>query len=359
MLFLSQEGTRLAIKMSLRRWSVCLFRGCVASGFDCIRGFWKTLAVGIDRPYLEFIEHLGTRARIVLLAIASALPAIAYAVYLLLTEEVFRPDALGYGLAAIAAIAVVILIACYGEHRLIQAPIRKMLETTRRVTAGDLQARTGLKHSDSELAELGGELDVMTERLELRDRELRRTLAELEEKALTDPLTGLYNRRFFDDALTRRFVEARRDPAPFSVIMLDLDHFKSVNDTYGHDAGDHVLREISHVIGRSIRGSDIAARYGGEEFTVLMPYTTLAVAQERAELLRRQIQRVDIRHGGHRVKVTASLGVVQSAEQFEDSAALMKAVDLTVYEAKSRGRNCVVLGGIEGRERAKSTASRR
>lgn len=206
------------------------------------------------------------------------------------------------------------------------------------------RARTDLKDSDGELAELGGELDVMVERLESRDRALRRTLAELDQKALTDELTGLYDRRFFDDALTRRFVEARRDPAPFSVSMLDLDHFKKVNDSYGHDTGDHVLREIGHVIGGSIRASDIAARYGGEEFTVLMPDTILAVAQERAELLRRQIQRVDIHSGPHRVRVTASLGVVQSASHFEEPAGLMKAVDLAVYEAKSRGRNCVVLG---------------
>ena len=301
-------------------------------------------------PFL-ILERVGTRGRIVLLAVSAALPMIAFTAYLLIAERLLLSLWLPYCIAALSVVIVTVAVASYGAERLVLAPIRGMLKTTRRVSAGDLRARTGIRQGREELSQLAAELDAMAEHLQRRDSELQALLTQLRQQALTDPLTGLYNRRFFCDALNRQYAEAKRDPTPISVIMLDIDHFKRVNDTWGHDAGDYVLLELGSAIRRFIRESDIAARYGGEEFAILMPDTTLAVAADRAELLRRDVKALRMAHGGHGVNVTISLGVAETGGTLEDPVIVMKAVDSAMYRAKANGRDRVELASTKTREK--------
>jgi diguanylate cyclase (GGDEF)-like protein/PAS domain S-box-containing protein len=176
---------------------------------------------------------------------------------------------------------------------------------------------------------IGGILRDITERK--RVEKLLRALAT------TDALTGLANRGEFTRLLEKEMERARRYGSPLSLVMYDLDHFKRVNDEFGHDAGDEVLRTVSRVAKESIRSSDVAARWGGEEFMVLTPQSDLAAANRTAEKLREAIAR---HHFDTLGKVTVSVGVVQCSPG-EDAPALLKRVDEALYRAKARGRNCV------------------
>jgi two-component system, cell cycle response regulator len=163
------------------------------------------------------------------------------------------------------------------------------------------------------------------------------------EMAITDPLTGLYNRRYTESHLGSLLEQAASHKKPLTVLVIDIDYFKAINDTYGHDAGDDVLREFSLRIKKSIRGIDLACRYGGEEFVVVMPETDLTVATMVAERLRRRIatEPFPIQDGSRSIEVTISIGI--SALSREDTAAkILKRADAALYRAKRDGRNRVV-----------------
>ena len=295
------------------------------------------------------LERLSTRGRILLLVIGLAVPMIALAIYVTPLVHEDGQRALSYALGGIVAFTLLLMaLAWHGAERLVLAPIRVMLETTRRVRAGDLSARTGLKPTSEELSQLGAALDAMAEQLQTHDRELRQALENLTQQAMTDSLTGLYNRRFFWDALDREIATAKRKEAPFCVILLDLDHFKDVNDTWGHDAGDIVLKEVAKVLEESVRGSDIAVRHGGEEFAIVLPDTSIEVAAERAEALRRHLEAHEVRWGEENVRVTASFGVAQYGPCTAEPGALMKAADAAMYAAKAAGRNRVIVSELSG-----------
>lgn len=166
---------------------------------------------------------------------------------------------------------------------------------------------------------------------------LAHALKTLKEEAIRDPLTNLYNRRFLHDYLSRELVRAKREGIRLAVIMIDLDHFKRVNDTGGHGAGDEVLVQIAVLLKRHIRGSDIACRFGGEEFTLVLPNATLQSARNRAEAICRAVRD----ESGFLMGVTASLGVAIFPESAGDADALLRAADLALYQAKGRGRDQV------------------
>ena len=163
------------------------------------------------------------------------------------------------------------------------------------------------------------------------------------EMAITDALTGLYNRRYMEMHVGMLVDQARAGGKPLAVLMLDIDHFKSINDTHGQDAGDDVLREFARRIRKSIRGIDLACRHGGEEFVVVMPETDLAVATTVAERLRRRIasQPFSIQQGIRSVEVTISIGIA-ALTGGGDAASLLKRADRALYRAKRDGRNRVV-----------------
>ena len=165
----------------------------------------------------------------------------------------------------------------------------------------------------------------------------QRLLQELREQTIRDSLTSLYNRRFLQDYLERELIRARRERAPLALIMMDLDRFKQINDSAGHQAGDRVLVQVGALLKRHVRGSDIACRYGGEEFAVVLPKTTLESAHRRSAEICSAIRReAELLRG-----VTASLGVALCPAHATDAQALLRAADHALYEAKREGRNRV------------------
>jgi two-component system cell cycle response regulator len=164
------------------------------------------------------------------------------------------------------------------------------------------------------------------------------------EMAITDALTGLFNRRYMESHLGTLIEQAIARGKPLTALVIDIDYFKSINDTHGHDAGDDVLREFALRIKRSIRGIDLACRCGGEEFVVVMPETDMAVAAMVAERLRRRIAAdpFAIQQGAGSVPVTISIGIAALRGKDDNAAALIKRADQALYRAKRDGRNRVV-----------------
>jgi diguanylate cyclase (GGDEF)-like protein len=186
-------------------------------------------------------------------------------------------------------------------------------------------------------------LQTVTEQLSLALANLM--LQEtLRNQSLRDALTGLFNRRYLDDALAREIGRARRNVLPLSVIMIDLDHFKRFNDTNGHDGGDALLTEFGRTLSSVVRGEDIACRFGGEEFAVILPGADLAAAVQRAEEVRAAISRMTVKlRGAALAPVTASLGVAALHDHGKTGPDLLKAADEALYEAKKEGRNRVAV----------------
>jgi diguanylate cyclase len=163
----------------------------------------------------------------------------------------------------------------------------------------------------------------------------------LSEQANRDPLTGLYNRRYLGNTLDRELARCQRDGLPLSIILLDIDHFKKVNDSYGHPAGDQVLVHLGHLLMEAARSSDVACRYGGEEFLLLLPTMPLDAAMERAEDLRVHFSKAVVTFGEHRIQATISLGVAVFPEHARSAEDLIRSADAALYQAKNSGRNQV------------------
>jgi diguanylate cyclase (GGDEF)-like protein len=168
---------------------------------------------------------------------------------------------------------------------------------------------------------------------------------QLRSQAIRDQLTGLYNRRFLEDALTRETGRAARSGEPVAVAILDVDHFKRINDTYGHEAGDAVLRELGQVLLKTIRKTDIVGRFGGEEFLILLPGATVEVAQARALAVLEAVRAMEvvIPNGAPLNHITASIGVAAMPLHVARGDALVAAADAALYQAKGQGRDRVVL----------------
>ena len=166
-------------------------------------------------------------------------------------------------------------------------------------------------------------------------------IEEVNRRARTDALTGLANRRAFDDQLSHMLAHADRFGHPVALIMADVDHFKSVNDSWGHEAGDVVLKSIAGTLNEGVRAVDVVCRYGGEEFAILLPQTTLLGAVELADRLRRAVEEAPIKHSAAEISVTISCGVACYPEGVLTKEALFAAADRALYDAKSAGRNCV------------------
>jgi diguanylate cyclase (GGDEF)-like protein len=178
--------------------------------------------------------------------------------------------------------------------------------------------------------------------LALANLSLRQTLRE---QATRDPLTGLFNRRYLEESLQRELRRAERRRRPLGVVMVDLDHFKRCNDTFGHVAGDDLLRAVGQFLKSHIRGEDLACRYGGEEFLLILTESSLEDTRKRAEDLRGGVKGLEVRHrGGGLVPVSASLGVAVFPEHGVTADALVRAADAALYQAKAEGRDRVVVG---------------
>jgi len=181
--------------------------------------------------------------------------------------------------------------------------------------------------------------------LDISDRKVLET--ELEQMATRDPLTGLLNRREMSRVLDEELQRARRYQRPMAVLWVDFDHFKDVNDTYGHAAGDSVLRAISRLLLGSVRSVDSIGRFGGEEFVIVLPEMDLEEAQETAERLRRKVAEEPQPLGnGEAVPLTISVGVAVYPDHGQTASTLCAAADKAMYLAKDRGRNCVAMAHL-------------
>lgn len=189
-----------------------------------------------------------------------------------------------------------------------------------------------------------------TEDLEREKNELLRAREQMRHFAEHDDLTGLWNHRIIVERLRQEADRARREASPLSVILVDLDHFKVVNDTYGHPAGDQVLKEVAAIFERAVRSYDWVGRYGGEEFLLILPGSGFAGARVRAEQLRIAVQEACIHNGKKAFPITASFGVASGFPANYET--LIHAADAALYRAKDSGRNCVVATEIAAEDKA-------
>ncbi len=179
--------------------------------------------------------------------------------------------------------------------------------------------------------------------LALSNIRLRETLRN---QAIRDPLTGLFNRRYLEETLEQEISRAARNKQQIGAIMIDIDHFKRYNDTYGHEAGDAVLSELGRFLEKSLRGGDTPCRYGGEEFTVLLPGASLENALQKAERLREGVKELNVQHRGRSIgAITLSMGVACFPDQGLTGEILLRAADQALYQAKASGRDRVVSAG--------------
>lgn len=195
-------------------------------------------------------------------------------------------------------------------------------------------ATIGTPHRDrhGQIVRISGTDQDITERKRMQDA--------LREQAIRDPLTGLLNRRYLDETLPRELGRCQRTGEPLTIAMLDLDRFKTFNDTYGHEAGDQVLRAVGRILLDFGRVGDLACRYGGEELTLILPGANLADAQARVGTLRATIARTPIHYRGSKLPaVTVSIGLAEAQPQENDAAALLRRADQAMYRAKVLGRN--------------------
>ena len=279
----SQNPGELRLAELLHFCSIC---GDLLSGGDVVSG-----AAEIERVGAQYLEFARPDCCEVLLSIQESLPNLA------LGLELRTSDA--ESLAAISSQATRLLV-------------RESLALNEQVRA------------------------VTSQLQELEER------SDLELRAISDPLTGLRNRGFFDETLQAEFERARKNGQPLGLLLLDLDHFKSVNDEYGHQAGDEMLKQIAHAIQETAEEGEEACRYGGEEFALICPGATAEALEARMEKLRERIYAIEISAQGETVRRSVSIGACAcwNAKEVSDPAAMVAAADRALYRAKAGGRNC-------------------
>lgn len=206
---------------------------------------------------------------------------------------------------------------------------------------GNLEGRVILAYDITARKKLENQLTTANRELQNQLEENERLRAQLQEQAIRDPLTGVFNRRYFTEALESETARAARENIPFSLIILDVDHFKKVNDTYGHKCGDQVLKSLASFLLENTRRSDIVCRFGGEEFVVLMPDAAVVDAHDRAELFRKKFEVLLLACDDRQIHATFSAGVASFPTHAGSGEALLAAADDALYRSKAGGRNRV------------------
>lgn len=210
-----------------------------------------------------------------------------------------------------------------------------------------LEGRVILAYDITDRKKLEEELKNTNQALQVQLDENERLRLQLQEQAIRDPLTGVFNRRYFAEALDKETARAVREEIPFSLIVLDVDFFKKVNDTYGHKCGDLVLQALAKFLQENTRRSDIVCRFGGEEFVILMPDAAVVDAHERAELFRKRFEAHVVEYEGKQVKSTFSAGVASFPIHAKSGDVLLNMADMALYQSKEAGRNRVTVYSAE------------
>ncbi|MCQ3936947.1 MAG: hypothetical protein DPW18_07865 [Chloroflexi bacterium] len=206
-----------------------------------------------------------------------------------------------------------------------------------------LEGRVILARDITEQKLLENQLKSLNHSLQKQLDENERLRLQLQEQAIRDPLTGVFNRRFFAEALDKETARATRERMPFSIIIMDVDHFKQFNDTYGHKCGDMVLVTLAKFLMSNTRRGDIVCRYGGEEFVILMPDAALESAHDRAEFFRKGFENTRIEYDGKILKSTFSAGIASFPIHASSGETLLNLADQALYYSKSNGRNRVTV----------------
>lgn len=247
----------------------------------------------------------------------------------------------------VAGLTLLVGAVAYWMGRSIVTPLNSLIAAADGIARGDLTVQ--LRGTPA------GEIGHLTRVFNMMTDQLRRGRAEvqaahqalqtqnqlLEKLAITDSLTGLYNRKKLDDILAEQFARFRRNHRPFAVLMLDLDNFKLINDNYGHFVGDQVLADVAAILKQSIRSIDYAVRYGGEEFVAVLVETALAEAQDVAERVRSAVEIARLGPSHELISVTVSLGIAHSREGDDAPEGVVGRADHALYQAKRAGRNRV------------------
>lgn len=248
-------------------------------------------------------------------------------------------------LALVAALAIMIATVAFQMGRSIVHPLQKLITAADRIAVGDLQVRLTATRND-ELGHLTLVFNEMVDRLRQNhadimaaNRAMQQQNQVLETLSITDSLTGLYNRSKLDAILSDQLARFRRTQREFTLLMMDIDHFKTLNDTYGHLAGDEVLAAVAQILVQSIRSIDYAARYGGDEFIIILVETSAERALKTAERICHQVEGMVYNIDSSPIAVTVSIGIVQCQPEDEGPTSVLARADRALYEAKHAGRN--------------------
>jgi len=237
-------------------------------------------------------------------------------------------------------LAVLFLVPALLLARALVLPLEQLSRVSRRIRAGKpgLQVKTRI---GGELGEFISTFNSMSVSLEESLGEITAKNEELRVMSITDPLTGRYNRRYIEDYLGRELELAIRTQDPLTILMIDLDHFKEYNDTYGHIAGDMALKLLGNILMETVRKTDVVARYGGEEWIICLSHTSSEGGAKIAEKLRKAVEKNVFTLKGRETWITVSIGIATAPEDGTDYSAIVEAADTAMYLAKASGRNQV------------------
>jgi diguanylate cyclase (GGDEF)-like protein len=248
-------------------------------------------------------------------------------------------------LILVGGLVLIVAAVAFEMGRSIVVPLQRLMRAADRIAGGDLEVRLSATRND-EIGHLTKVFDQMTDKLRRNHAEIMAAHEAMQEQnrmletlSITDSLTGLYNRNKLDAILADQLARFRRTQRPFALLMLDIDHFKTLNDTYGHITGDEILTTVAQILLQSIRSIDYAARYGGDEFIVILVETYIDQAVKTAERIRAHVENLTYQAGKSTISITVSIGVVECRADDSTTTAVFSRADNALYEAKRAGRN--------------------
>lgn len=259
----------------------------------------------------------------------------------------FNPTAFmgnkGFGRGFLAmAVGMLAAWAIFGIHVSLQSSVYVSLLSMVGILLYLYQVAIGIYDRAVRLHYTREEIRHAKSDLQQKLKEIQDLQIQLTEQVIRDPLTGLYNRRYLDPTVAREISRCQREKKPLCMMIMDIDHFKQINDMHGHPVGDDVLKRIASILQEKVRSADVACRFGGEEFVLLLPDMPLIAALNRAEECRSTIEQTQIMVGDIHIQATISIGIACFPEDGASGEALLSCADIALYKAKSTGRNRVM-----------------